>query len=93
MSKIDLTVQIDAALLREALAAGLDPAHLLEDALAGRLTSLADGLAEKGASFDERERNAEARAARWAAENVDAISEHNESIARRGLIGTEWRRF
>lgn len=36
---------------------------------------------------------AEARARRWAEENAEAIKEHNEAIARRGLIGAEWRRW
>lgn len=36
---------------------------------------------------------AEARAKRWAEENAEAIKENNEAVARRGLIGAEWRRW
>lgn len=93
MSKIDLTLRIDADLLGKALAAGLEPADLLESVLASQLATRTPGISERGDAFDERESAAEALAARWAAENADAIGEHNESIARRGLIGAEWRRL
>jgi post-segregation antitoxin (ccd killing protein) len=36
---------------------------------------------------------AEARAKIWAEENAEAIAEPNERIARRGLIGDEWRKW
>ncbi|HJV43803.1 type II toxin-antitoxin system CcdA family antitoxin [Caulobacter sp.] len=35
----------------------------------------------------------EARARRWAEENAEAIAEHNERIARRGLISDHFRRW
>ncbi len=36
---------------------------------------------------------AEERARRWAAENAEAIAEHNQRIARRGLISDHFRRW
>lgn len=36
---------------------------------------------------------AEARARRWAEENAEAIKEHNDRIARRGLIGDHFRKW
>lgn len=35
----------------------------------------------------------EERARRWAEENAEAIKEHNERIARRGLISDHYRKW
>lgn len=42
---------------------------------------------------EEEIKAAEARAAKWAEENADAIEDYNRRIAERGLIGADWRRW
>lgn len=90
MGKIDLHLSIDAELLSRAEAAGLDPAQALEEALASRLER---GARDQGQTLHSEPEGPEARARRWADENVDAIQEHNARIAERGLVGADWRRW
>ncbi|MBX3479849.1 MAG: type II toxin-antitoxin system CcdA family antitoxin [Caulobacter sp.] len=91
MARKDIVLSIDEALLRRAAGAGLDLTLILEGALADLPDST--GVAERDAAFDDREAAAEARAARWAADNAEAISDYNRRIAERGVIGKEWRRW
>lgn len=90
MGKIDLHLSIDAELLRRAEAAGVDPSRTLEEALSARLEN---GMREHGQAFISETEGAETRAQRWARENAEAIQEHNDRIAERGLIGADWRRW
>lgn len=64
---------IDAELLDEAKALGVNLSSVLEQGL--------------------RERVAQARRERWLAENADAIAEHNERVAERGVFSDRLRRF
>jgi len=90
MEKTDLHLSIDADLLKRAEAAGIDPSEALEEALAARLDA---GVRDQGRPFEDQTNDAEARATRWALENAEAIREHNDRIAERGLIGADWRRW
>jgi post-segregation antitoxin (ccd killing protein) len=90
MGKVDLSLRIDADLLRRAQAAGVDPAQLLEESLESALRE--PGLAEPPRQF-RTDQSAEARAARWTAENGEAIEDYNRRIERRGVFGEEWRRW
>ena len=64
---------IDAELLDEAKALGVNLSSVLEQGL--------------------RERVAKARRERWLEENADAIAEHNERVAGRGVFSDRLRRF
>ena len=64
---------IDAELLDEAKALGINLSSVLEQGL--------------------RERVAKARRERWLEENADAIAEHNERVAGRGVFSDRLRRF
>jgi antitoxin CcdA len=64
---------IDAELLDEAKALGVNLSRVLEQGL--------------------RERVAQARRERWLEENADAIAEHNERVAGRGVFSDRLRRF
>ena len=78
MGKAEL--QIDADLLKQAKAAGLSAERVAEDALRTALRN-ADNEA------------ADARAAKWADENAEAIADYNRRIGSRGLIGSEFRKW
>jgi antitoxin CcdA len=64
---------IDAELLDEAKALGINLSSVLEQGL--------------------RERVAKAKRERWLEENADAIAEHNERVAGRGVFSDRLRRF
>ncbi len=64
---------IDAGLLEEAKALGVNLSRAFEESL--------------------RERVAQARRARWLEENAEAIAEHNERVAKRGVFSDRLRRF
>ncbi|MET0272402.1 MAG: type II toxin-antitoxin system CcdA family antitoxin [Phenylobacterium sp.] len=81
MGKAELKVEIDAALLDEARAAGVDLAGVTEAAVRSALRSQSDEAA------------ADLRAAKWAEENADAIADYNRRIADRGLIGAQFRKW
>lgn len=89
MAKRRITVEIDAALADRAQEAGLDLSQVVHAALTEALTT---GLSEQGAPFDAQP-DSDRRARRWAEENAEAIGEHNQRIADRGLIASEWRRW
>lgn len=71
MGKTELKVEIDADLLAQARASGVDLDAVTEAAVRGAL------------KLDDPE----ARAKRWAEENAEAIADYNRRIAERGLFG------
>ncbi|MCC7266823.1 MAG: type II toxin-antitoxin system CcdA family antitoxin [Caulobacteraceae bacterium] len=94
MGKVELKLEIDADLLGHARDAGLDPSTVLESELRRRLRP--GGVQERGRDWSAEAPMAdtpEARAARWAEENAEAIKEHNAWIAKHGLVGDEWRKW
>jgi antitoxin CcdA len=90
MGKTELKLDIDADLLRQAREAGVDLTEAVENGVRQALAHPPRGFAESPAPALE---TAEERALRWATENAEAIAEHNQRIAARGLIGSEWRRW
>lgn len=78
MGKTEL--KIDAELVAQAEAAGLPVEQLAEDALraALRKADMASG---------------EARAAKWAEENAEAIEDYNRRIRERGVFSTGLRKW
>jgi len=77
MGKAELKIEIDAALLAQARAAGLDLAGLTEAAVR-------QALGPAGV---------EERAAQWIEENAEGIADYNRRIRERGLIGAEFRKW
>ena len=75
MGKAELKIEIDAALLEEARAAGVDLAGVTEAAVRR-------ALGQSGI---------EDRAARWAEENAEAIKAHQERIEKFGVFGEDLR--
>ena len=75
MGKAELKIEIDADLLKRARAAHVPLEQIVEEALEARLPP---------AGVEER-----ARA--WAAENAEAIKDHEERIARYGVFGDDLR--
>ncbi len=75
MGKAELRIEIDAMLLEQARAAGVDVDALTEQALKDVLGAQA-GLE---------------RAERWAKDNAEAIRDHRERIARYGAFGDDLR--
>ena len=78
MGKAEL--KIDADLLAQAKAAGVSVEHVAEEAL-------------KAAIRKVDTHGADARAAKWAEENAEAIEDYNRRIRERGLIGSEFRKW
>jgi antitoxin CcdA len=75
MGKAELKVEIDADLLKQAQAAHLPLRVVLEKAIKAELNST--GVAENGGA--------------WAAENAEAIKDHEERIAQYGVFGDDLR--
>jgi len=72
---------------------GIDPELLAQ---AQRLGISVTGLSETQLRLHLQKvdpAGAEDRARRWVAENAEAIAEHNQRIARRGLISDHFRRW
>ena len=80
MGKIELKIEIDSELMEHAAAVGLNV-----EALAERAVRLALQKADPA--------GAEARAAKWAEENAEAIADYNRRIRERGMIGAEFRKW
>jgi antitoxin CcdA len=80
MDAPNLAADIDPELLTQAHRLGLSVAGMSETQLRLHLQKV-DPV------------GAEDRARRWAEENAEAIKEHNERIARRGLISDYFRRW
>jgi antitoxin CcdA len=76
MGKAEL--KVDAGLLAQAHAAGVEVERVVESALRIALSKAARE-AEEG------------RAARWAEENADAIQAHREQIEKHGVFGEDFR--
>jgi len=96
MGKVELRVEIDAALLTEAEAAGVALDAALEAgvrrALEHRNARPLD-LVERGRRQAADPVGAAARARAWAEENADAIRAHNDFVAAHSPFGEEWRRW
>jgi antitoxin CcdA len=78
MGKIE--PHIDPELLAQAAEAGVPVDRVIDDALRTALRK-ADAAA------------ADARAAKWAEENAEAIEDYNRRMRERGLIGEEFRKW
>lgn len=74
------TPQIDPELLAQAERLGISVAGMGETQLRLHLQKMDPAGAEE-------------RARRWAEENAEAIADHNDRIARRGLISDHFRRW
>ncbi|MDZ4374432.1 MAG: type II toxin-antitoxin system CcdA family antitoxin [Phenylobacterium sp.] len=80
MGKAELRLKIDAELIEQAEAAGLNVERLVERELRLELQKRDPA-------------GAEARAAKWAEENAEAIADYNRRIRERGVIGAEFRKW
>ncbi len=80
MGKLELNLHVDEELLAQAQAAGVRVEQIAEAALRAAL-SKADPA------------GADARAAKWAEENAEAIEDYNRRIRERGLVGSEFRKW
>jgi antitoxin CcdA len=80
MGKVELDIGIDPELLAQAKRLGISIAGMSETQLRLHLQKIDPA-------------GAEGRARRWAEENAEAIKEHNERIARRGLISDHFRKW
>lgn len=80
MGKVELDIGIDPELLAQAKRLGISIAGMSETQLRLHLQKVDPA-------------GAESRARRWAEENAEAIKEHNERIARRGLISDHFRKW
>jgi antitoxin CcdA len=75
MGKADLNLRIDAEILQELAASGIDPAQLAEAALREAAKSQSDAK----------------KAAARSAENAEAIEAHRERIEKYGVFGDDLR--
>lgn len=80
MGKVELDIGIDPELLAQAKRLGISVAGMSETQLRLHLQKIDPAGAED-------------RARRWAEENAEAIKEHNERIARRGLVSDHFRKW
>jgi antitoxin CcdA len=80
MGKVELDIGIDSELLAQAKRLGISIAGMSETQLRLHLQKVDPAGAEE-------------RARRWTEDNAEAIKEHNERIARRGLISDHFRKW
>ncbi|WP_051695968.1 type II toxin-antitoxin system CcdA family antitoxin [Caulobacter sp. UNC358MFTsu5.1] len=80
MGKVELDIGVDPELLAQAKRLRISVAGMSETQLRLHLQKIDPAGAEE-------------RARRWAEENAEAIKEHNERIARRGLISDHFRKW
>jgi antitoxin CcdA len=80
MGKVELDIGIDPELLAQAKRLGIAIGGMSETQLRLHLQKIDPAGAEE-------------RARRWAEENAEAIKEHNERIARRGLVSDHFRKW
>jgi antitoxin CcdA len=80
MGKVELDIGIDPELLAQAKRLGISIAGMSETQLRLHLQKIDPAGAED-------------RAKRWAEENAEAIQDHNERIARRGLVSDHFRKW
>jgi antitoxin CcdA len=88
MGKVELKIAIDAELLARAEAAGISVEEFLNSRLRAALPP-ADNVSESGPAFAHL--TSEEKAARWAAENANAIADHRRRIEAYGIFGEEFR--
>lgn len=91
MGKAELKIEIDADLLAQARASGLDLAQTVADAL--RLALPPPGVSEASAHAPTAEPSvsSEEKARRWAEENAGAIQAQRERIDDIGVFGEDLR--
>jgi post-segregation antitoxin (ccd killing protein) len=78
MGKVELKIEVDSKLVEQARDAGVSINSAAEEGLQRALSAArAEGIEE--------------RARQWAAENVDAIRDHEERIAEGGIFGEDFR--
>lgn len=75
-----VVLKVDADLLAEAAAAGVSAEHVAEEAIRAAVRKIGSVAAD-------------ARAAKWAEENAEAIADYNRRIRERGTIGDEFRKW
>jgi antitoxin CcdA len=80
MGKVELDIGIDPELLAQAKRLGISIAGMSETQLRLHLQKIDPAGAEE-------------RARRWTEENAEAIQDHNERIARRGLVSDHFRKW
>ena len=78
MGKVELNIGIDPELIEQAQRLGISIAGMDERALRIHLQKVDPA-------------GAEARARRWAEENVEAIREHNRFVEEHGLLSDHFR--
>ena len=83
MGKVEIRIEIDAQVLEQLRAAGVDVESLTAEALE-RALGRQHAVADEGA---------EARAAAWATEHAEAIASHNRYVEEHGVFGAQWRRW
>ena len=90
MGKAELRIEIDAELLAQAKASGLDLVALAEESL--RLALGKTGMAESGTPALSHPVVAdEEKARRWAEQNADAIEAQRQRIEQFGVFGEDLR--
>ncbi len=80
MGKTELKIEVDADLVRDAEAAGLDLENLTEAAIRAALQKK-----------HQAQPTMEDRARKWAEENAEAIKAHRERIDQYGVFGDDLR--
>lgn len=80
MGKPELNIDVDPELLAQARRLGVSVGRMSETQLRLHLQKIDPA-------------GAEARARRWAAENAEAIADHNRRIAERGLVADHFRKW
>ena len=92
MGKAELKIEIDADLLAQAGASGLDLREIIEEALRTSLST--NGMAETVATPEfspPPALNDDEKARRWAEENAEAIKAQRERIDAIGVFGEDLR--
>jgi antitoxin CcdA len=97
MGKIELKVEVDAALLEQAKEAGVGLSAATEAGLRSAIESVQRGNRFSIVEAATRQRAdptaAAERAKQWAEDNAEAIKTHNERVAARGVFGDDLRRW
>ena len=91
MGKIERTVELDERLLEQVEAAGLTLEQAIKRGLIATERPIGIVANHERQKLDPR--GAEERARRWAEENAEAIKAYNQRIERRGVFGTDLRRW
>jgi antitoxin CcdA len=91
MGKIERTLELDERLLQEVEAAGLTLEQAIKRGV--EATERPIGIAANHERQKQDPAGAEARARKWAEENAEAIKAYNARVERRGMFGTDLRRW